>query len=347
MNKCRFFVNLNLFRSDRDCEQMPTSKRASAACSQRKVSIMKVCAIFVNLLMLTAAFGQNQPDSLPRPRIGKLTLDSVNVTVLHLRTGYVSSVRLPEEVSSVVLGDPKSFKAEHSEAEPRLVFLKPLTAKPCETNALITTKSGHEVPLHLVSSGKPDSGDVDFFLDYERPRSFLIPPVASSLVLSDTQNLSLGNSVAEDSRSKEPFASTERELRRQAMVAAPEWKGKGLQVAVGEVREDGEQMTVAFSVLNDTGDTIELLPPQIQLYGPSKQQRGTKTKAEPIAVGDYLLTARSMAPGTRADGVVRFERPSFKESSEQLLLQVAQAAQVDQPILVPIPFTAPTKRETQ
>lgn len=107
------------------------------------------------------------------------------------------------------------------------------------------------------------------------------------------------------------------------MVAAPEWKRKGLEVAVGEVREDGEQMTVAFSVLNDTGKTIELLPHQIQLSGPSKQQRGTKTKAEPLAVADYLLTGRSMAPGTRADGVVRFERPSFKETSEQPLLQVA------------------------
>jgi hypothetical protein len=307
---------------------------------------MKVCAIFVNLIMLTAALGQNQPDSLPHPRIGRLTLDSVNVTVLHLRTGYVSSVRLPEEVSSVVLGDPKSFKAEHSDAEPRLVFLKPLTAKACETNALITTKSGHEVPLHLVSSGKPDSGDVDFFLDYERPHSFIIPPVASSLVLGDSENLSLGRSPAEDSRSKEAVSSIDRELRRQAMVGAPEWKGKGLEVAIGDVTEDGEQMMVAFSVLNNTGETIELLSPQVELSGPSKQH-GTKTKAEPIAVADYVLTARSMSPGSRADGIVRFERPSFKESSEQLLLQVAQAAQVDQPVLVPIPFTAPIKREAQ
>jgi hypothetical protein len=308
---------------------------------------MKVCAIFVNLIMLSAALGQNQPDSLPHPRIGKLTLDSVNVTVLHLRTGYVSSVRLPEEVSSVVLGDPKSFKAEHSEAEPRLVFLKPLTAKPCETNALITTKSGHEVSLHLVSSGKPDSRDIDSFLDDERPGSFLIPPVGSTLVVGDTENLSLGNSMEAASRSKDPIASIERELHQQAMIAAPEWKGKGLQVAVGAVREDGEQMMVAFSVLNNTGETIELLSPQVELSGPSKRQHGTKTKAEPIAVADYVLTARSMSPGTRADGIVRFERPSFKESSEQLLLQVAQAAQVDQPVLVPIPFTAPIKREAQ
>jgi hypothetical protein len=308
---------------------------------------MKAC-MFLNLIMLTSALGQTQPasDSLPHPRIAKLTLDSVNVTVLHLRPGYVSSVRLPEEVSSVVLGDPKSFKAEHSEAEPRLVFLKPLTPKPSETNALITTKSGHEVSLHLISTGKPDAGDVDFLLDYERPHSFLIPPVLSSFVIAENRSPNSGT-LPTASRSHEAASPAQNELLRQAKVAAPEWKGKQLQVAVGQVSENGEQMIVAFSVLNNSGATIELLPPQVQLSGPSKQQHAAKTKAEPIAVDDYALTLRSMGPGTRADGVVAFERPSFKESSEQLLLQVAQAAQVDQPILVPIPFTAPIKREAQ
>ena len=58
--------------------------------------------------------------------------------VLHLRTGYVSSVRVLEEISSVVLGDPGGFKAEHSEAEPQLVFFKTTSAKPAQTNALIS-----------------------------------------------------------------------------------------------------------------------------------------------------------------------------------------------------------------
>jgi hypothetical protein len=53
------------------------------------------------------------------------------------------------------------------------------------------------------------------------------------------------------------------------------------------------------------------------------------------------MTARRLAPGARADGVVVFERPSFKESSERLLLAVAQAEEVDRPVLAPIPFVAP------
>ena len=36
-----------------------------------------------------------------------------------------------------------------------------------------------------------------------------------------------------------------------------------------------------------------------------------------------------------------FERPSFKESSERLLLASAQAEEVDRPVLAPIAFVAP------
>ena len=42
-----------------------------------------------------------------------------------------------------------------------------------------------------------------------------------------------------------------------------------------------------------------------------------------------------------------FERPTFKESRERLLLQVAQAEEVDRPVLVPIAFVAPAKGATK
>jgi len=38
---------------------------------------------------------------------------------------------------------------------------------------------------------------------------------------------------------------------------------------------------------------------------------------------------------------VMFERPSFKESSEQMFLQIAEAEEVDRPVLAPIAFVAP------
>jgi hypothetical protein len=44
-----------------------------------------------------------------------------------------------------------------------------------------------------------------------------------------------------------------------------------------------------------------------------------------------------------SSGTVLFERPALKESREQLLLQIAEAEEVDHPVLVPIAFVAPGK----
>ena len=87
---------------------------------------MKIRTSLVHLTVLCfltgAGLAQNEP---PQAHIVSLTLDRQSVTVLHLHPGFVSSVRLPEEVSSVILGNSAAFKGEHSEAEPRLVFFKP------------------------------------------------------------------------------------------------------------------------------------------------------------------------------------------------------------------------------
>jgi hypothetical protein len=64
-------------------------------------------------------------------------------------------------------------------------------------------------------------------------------------------------------------------------------------------------------------------------------------KAEPLAIKDYWMTSRRVAPGARADGIVVFERPTFKESRERLLLSIAPAEEVDRPVLAPIAFVAP------
>ena len=61
---------------------------------------------------------------------------------------------MPEAVNSVVVGDPAAFAAEHSEKEPNLVFVKPATLEKAETNLLISTVSGHQVSLLLVSRGE-------------------------------------------------------------------------------------------------------------------------------------------------------------------------------------------------
>ncbi|MGA9787372.1 MAG: hypothetical protein WBQ40_12350 [Candidatus Sulfotelmatobacter sp.] len=277
---------------------------------------------------------------LPQARIVNLSVDPEQVVVLHVRPGYVSSVRVLEEVSSVVLGDPGAFKAEHSEDEPQLVFFKATSTKPAQTNALITTRSGHEISLSLVSQGKSDHSEVvDYVLNCERPHSFLITSVHPSFEVGETKNVAPEGLPAANPQEKPN--SQEQQLLTARRFDNPHWEGKLLRVAVGQTTEKEEQMAVPFSVLNSSARTIEVLPPQVQLAGTSRDKHRKAIKAEPVAIKDYWMTARRLAPGARADGVVVFERPSFKESSERLLLAVAQAEEVDHPVLAPIPFVSP------
>src|SRR5258707_8853952 len=276
---------------------------------------------------------------LPQARIVNLSIDPEQVVVLHVRPGYVSSVRVLEEVSSVVLGDPGAFKAEHSEAEPQLVFFKATSAKPAQTNALITTKGGHEISLSLVSQGKSDHNEVvDYVLNCERPHSFLITSTHPSFVVGETKNVAPGDPPANVPQEK---PSSQQQQLRAERLENPHWEGKLLRVAVGQATEKEQQMAVPFAVLNSSARTIEVLPPQVQLAGTSRDKHRKAIKAEPVAIQDYWITTSRLPPGARADGIVVFDRPTFKESREKLLLAVAQAEEVDRPVLAPIAFVAP------
>jgi hypothetical protein len=303
---------------------------------------MNKCLSLVHLIAICFLpfYMASAQTELPQARIVNLSVDPEQVVVLHVRPGYVSSVRVLEEVSSVVLGDPGAFKAEHSEDEPQLVFFKATSTKPAQTNALITTRIGHEISLSLVSQGKSDHSEVvDYVLNCERPHSFLITTVHPSFEVGETKNV-----VPEDLPTvtpREKINSQEQQLLTARPLDNPHWEGKLLRVAVGQTTEKEEQMAVPFAVLNSSARTIEVLPPQVQLAGTSRDKHRKAIKAEPVAIEDYWMTARRLAPGARADGVVVFERPSFKESSERLLLAVAQVEEVDRPVLAPIPFVAP------
>ena len=304
---------------------------------------MKIQTSLVHLTALCCltcgALAQNEP---PQAHIVTLTLDPQSVTVLHLHPGFVSSVRLPEEVSSVVLGDPAAFKGEHSEAEPRLVFFKPASPKPGESNALISTRSGREVSLTLVSDGaSAHSEPVDYVLEYQPKRSFLISAAYPSVLIGESK--ALGDERPTNPKNTPKADTDERQPAGPGLAAPLEWHGKELRVAVAGTEERGSDMTVAFSIANNSPRTVELLPPQVQLSGTAKQKHHKAIKAEPVAVKDYRLAARRLPPGTTTEGTVVFERPSFKESRDRLLLQIAQAEEVDRPVLAPIAFVAPAK----
>ncbi|HKD78913.1 MAG TPA: hypothetical protein VKH81_04420 [Candidatus Angelobacter sp.] len=307
---------------------------------------MKVHIIFTVYLTVGMGMSQAQEGQLV-PNVSTARVEDGAVTVLHLAPGYTTSVRLPDEISSVVLGDPASFKAEHAEAEGRLVFFKPITSQPAESNAFITTKSGQAISLHLVSAGKgAANAHVDFMVEYRTAPGMLISPERTSFLIADTRPVPPA-SEADGSLLKQRPDSLALLLAKQKSVSSPAWQGQKVRLALGDSLERNHQTVLSFSVLNDSTRVIELLPPQLELTGAGRRNASRRIKAEPIAIAEYRLTAARLEPGERADGVILFSRPAFKESSETLRLQLTEAEQVDRPTTLPVPFTANAHGDTQ
>ena len=287
---------------------------------------------FVLLLLSTQwIFAQTQTGKTSSGMMTLFLRPNARATI-HLGSGYVSSVRFPDDVSSIVIGDPSRFKAEHADAEPRLVFLKTVTDEAARSNALITTRSGEMLELDLVGVGKgAESALLDLFIDCRRERRTLV--VSASETLS-----SAGNPAA-------PLASAEpdligQELERQRKVTFPYWNRAPFAAAVGDCMGDGQRTIVGFSIVNRSNTVIEMLPPQVDLAGSAAGKKRKQLKAQPVLVSEYRMTSRRIGPGERVDGVVEFERPAFKEAEEALRLHLAPADQVDHPLILPIPFTA-------
>lgn len=185
---------------------------------------MKICFTLSQLLVIAfLSFEPAYPQAVaPQARIVNLNVEPEQVIVLHLEPGYVSSVRVLEDVSSVVLGDPGSFRAEHSDAEPQLVFFKATSSKSARTNALITTKAGRNISLSLVSNGKQGHGEiVDYVLNCERPRSFLISPALPSVLVAENKTVA----ISESTTSPAPPATKPSEELSHIKLRDPHWKG--------------------------------------------------------------------------------------------------------------------------
>src|SRR5438445_4967844 len=108
------------------------------------------------------------------PQIRTRTVADGKVTVVEIAAHFVTAVRLPEPVNSVVVGDPTLFQVEYNEHEPELVFIKALTRGPAETNLLVSTTRGRQISLLLVSEGASGHMKVDFLVRYKPSGGFLI-----------------------------------------------------------------------------------------------------------------------------------------------------------------------------
>jgi hypothetical protein len=341
-------------------------------------------ARWMTLLLVTTAALAQQPSIDPQVR-NKPTADH-KITAVELTAHFVTAIRVPEPVNSVVVGDPALFQVEHSEHEPELVFVKALTTEASESNLLISTTKGRQISILLISHGRsPSPSKVDFLLRYQNAGGFLVEPDPVPFALI-AQTTNLGKppattatnpttSRAESTAALMPASlqtaatpvgtddskpdSLDSLLERQKLAPMPvlygdpmegdEVKGPRLRAGISEVLDGGQQVIVLFSVVNTSKHAILLMPPQIQLGGRERSGKLLKHKrwstAEQLAVIDSRLSKRRIAPGERADGVVLFERPPYKRSSETLFLQMAESGAVDIPALAPIGFGVSTLRE--
>ncbi len=337
-----------------------------------------------------------------RPQVAGRAVQEGQVTVVYLAPRFATAIRMPDAVNSVVLGDPNSFTAEHSEREPQIVFVKPITEKAAQTNLLISTTRGYHANLLLISRGQPagTQPNVDFMMRYRPAARFIIEQSAPSVSVAQTAVLptsdmkkepptaplaagrlktrssidsdrspfqpvsfhsttvdSASNSAAADTaqpvaKAADAASALDDLLERQRRAPLPVLYGEKpgvappgkqiLKAGVSEVIDQGREVVVLFSVVNVQTHVVELMPPQVQLGGKVKKgaivRHSVWSNSEQLPVEEFRMSQRRIGPGERADGVLVFQRPSFKQSNETLLLQMADSGAVDRPALAPIGF---------
>ena len=358
------------------------------------MTVMKWMSCIVPILEFVGrAHGQAIVQIQVQPQVVGRSIRDGQVTTVFLAPRYVTAIRMPEPINSVVVGDPSSFSAEHSDREPNLVFVKPITPKVAQTNLLISSTRGLQTSLLLVSRGElKEEGQpaVDFLMRYKPAGQFLIQP-ADSPSAAIPQTVTVGSTVrvpfgaalpgpvapaslTNYGVSKEQSATQLRVaansttvvrtalddlLDRQRLAPLPALYGQKpgisppgkelVKTGVSEVIDQGSAVVVLFSAVNVQDHAVELMPPQIQLGGMKKGgtiiRKSRWSTSEQLPVTDFRMSRRRLGPGERADGVVVFQRPSFKQSTETLFLQMAESGAVDRPALAPIGFGISSFRE--
>src|SRR5450631_2737545 len=155
------------------------------------------------LELVARAHGQQTVQIQVQPQIVGRSIRDGQVTTVFLAPRYVTAIRMPEPINSVVVVEPTSFSAEHSDREPNLVFVKPITPKAAQTNLLISSTRGLQTSLLLVSHGElKEEGQpsVDFLMRYKPAGQFLIQP-------ADSPSAAIPQTVTVGSTARVPFGA--------------------------------------------------------------------------------------------------------------------------------------------
>jgi hypothetical protein len=337
-----------------------------------RTALLLVGGLGFQVLLLGQApdLPENPDKMLPmvEPHVIHDQADSHAARRVYMLPHFATTVRMRDAVQSIVLGDTKLFRAEHDEGDASLVIVHALTAEPAQTNLEITTVSGQQVILWLICEEHPKA-PVDFGLHFDTAvssggGSFWRPESKSPSVL-----IAQTISVDRNTGSKEagvpslapvslpgshtdanPNARLDELLKRQQQAPLPKLYGQHpgpmkddnhLKAGVSEVIDGGGTVIVLFSVVNTAPHAIALLAPQVQLGGQVKKKWTTSDQLPVLA---YRLDRERLEPNGRANGVVVFERPSFKQAKQSLFLQQADSGAVDQPALAPIGFGVSTEK---
>ena len=338
----------------------------------RPTFLLLVGGLGVHALLLGQApdLLENTEKTLPvvEPHVIDEQANSHAAKRVYMLPHFATTVRMRDAVQSIVLGDTKLFRAEHDDGDPSLVIVHALTAEPAQTNLEITTVSGQQVILWLISEEHPKA-PVDFALHYDKPESseggsFWRPESKlPSVLISQTISMDRSTSAKEAGSpsltpisfpiaptDSDPNARLDELLKRQQQAPLPKLYGQHpgplkddnhLKAGVSEVIDGGGTVIVLFSVVNTAPYAIALLAPQVQLGGQVKKKWTTSDQLPVLA---YRLDRERLEPNGRANGVVVFERPSFKQAKQSLFLQQADSGAVDQPALAPIGFGVSTEK---
>src|SRR6266496_608312 len=160
---------------------------------------MKARRLFRFLVLMAIAGARAQQITI-NPQVRTSVTADRKITIVDVVPHFVTTIRVPEPVNSVVVGDPALFQVEHSEHEPELVFVKSLSEENSQSNLLISTARGRQISFLLVNHGEgANSSKVDFLFRYQAGRGFLIEPDALpfALVSQTTRLQDPGNAKAD------------------------------------------------------------------------------------------------------------------------------------------------------
>src|SRR5687768_16036450 len=147
-------------------------------------------AVCLPLLIILCASLAAQDTSTRRSAV-KTVIEGRPAT-LRLAAHRTTTIRLPDPVNSVIVGDPNLFQAEYSPDEPLLVFAKPISPTAAESNLVISTMQGRQFVLVLKSLGSVVADAtivVDLLVNCRPAAIFFIEEGFPSVLISVTSDM--------------------------------------------------------------------------------------------------------------------------------------------------------------